>query len=285
MNTKSNAVKSYMSAIASIPLVNQQEEVELAAKIAKGDQNAIEKLTISNLRLVVKIAHDYKNLGIPLGDLIAEGNIGLMKAVVKFEPEKGAKFSSYAAWWIKQAIRRAIANQSRMIRVPIQAATKIRLIRETCRDLEKANGESATPELVSRTLGLNLKSVRRLMATSKSSMISMDMNLKDGEAGTVGDVLPDLRSSNPEELLNERDVLKLLKEIIDNNLNDREKLIINMRYGFDDGKPKTLDEVSTLIGRTRERVRQIQYQALKKLKNCFSKAKLTELSSFGLSLN
>ena len=272
-----------MSEIAAYPLVTREEEVQLAGEIAEGSERARCKLTEGNLRLVVKIAHDYKNLGVPLADLIAEGNVGLMKAVVKFQPDKGAKFSSYAAWWIKQAIRRAIANQSRVVRVPVQAAAKMKLIRDTRLLLTKESGRPASEGEIASALGMTERSIRATIATVKTSLVFMDAEISEGEGGTIGDLLMDIKAQSPEDIMQESDVMKLLKELVAEYLNEREKVIVRMRYGFDDGKPKTLEEVSAIIGRTRERVRQIQHQALMKLKNHISDADMGSMMSFALS--
>jgi len=280
MDIHVNSVKTYMGEIASYPLVSRDEEVELAGEIADGSDDARRKLTEGNLRLVVKIAHDYKNLGVPLADLIAEGNVGLMKAVAKFKPDKGAKFSSYAAWWIKQAIRRAIANQSRVVRVPVQAAAKMKLIRQTSVQLAKRLGYVPSEKDIARELGMTERSIRSTIATVNTSLISMDAELQEGEGGTVGDLLTDVKSDSPEDIMEKGDVISLLKDIVETQLNEREQTIIRMRYGFDDGKPKTLEEVSMIIGRTRERVRQIQHQALKKLKLNISEADLSSMVAY-----
>lgn len=285
MDIHVNSVKTYMGEIASYPLVTRDEEVTLAGEIAEGSDQARKTLTEGNLRLVVKIAHDYKNLGVPLADLIAEGNVGLMKAVTKFQPDKGAKFSSYAAWWIKQAIRRAIANQGRVVRVPVQAAAKMKLIRETSQILTKELGRVPNHKDIAKKLGMTERSIRSTIATVNTSLISMDADLQEGEGGTVGDLLTDVKAASPEEILEKDDVVSLIKSIVEQQLNDREQTIIRMRYGFDDGKPKTLEQVSEIIGRTRERVRQIQHQALKKLKLKISDADLVSMMSFAYSNN
>ncbi|MCM8525496.1 MAG: RNA polymerase sigma factor RpoD/SigA [Lentisphaeraceae bacterium] len=285
MDIHVNSVKTYMGEIASYPLVSRNEEVELAGEIADGSDDARRKLTEGNLRLVVKIAHDYKNLGVPLADLIAEGNVGLMKAVSKFKPDKGAKFSSYAAWWIKQAIRRAIANQSRVVRVPVQAAAKMKLIRQTSVQLTKKLGYVPTEKDIAKELGMTERSIRSTIATVNTSLISMDAELQEGEGGTVGDLLTDAKSDTPEDIMEKGDVISLLKDIVETQLNEREQTIIRMRYGFDDGKPKTLEEVSMIIGRTRERVRQIQHQALKKLKINIGEADLSSMVTYAYSSN
>ena len=283
MDIHTNSVKTYMSEIAAYPLVTREEEVQLAGEIAEGSERARCKLTEGNLRLVVKIAHDYKNLGVPLADLIAEGNVGLMKAVVKFQPDKGAKFSSYAAWWIKQAIRRAIANQSRVVRVPVQAAAKMKLIRDTRLLLSKESGRPVSEREIANALGMTERSIRATIATVKTSLVFMDAEISEGEGGTIGDLLMDIKAQSPEDIMQESDVMKLLKELVAEYLNEREKVIVRMRYGFDDGKPKTLEEVSAIIGRTRERVRQIQHQALMKLKNHIADADMGSMMSFALS--
>ncbi len=285
MDIHVNSVKTYMGEIASYPLVSRDEEVELAGLIADGSEAARRKLTEGNLRLVVKIAHDYKNLGVPLADLIAEGNVGLMKAVSKFKPDKGAKFSSYAAWWIKQAIRRAIANQGRVVRIPVQAAAKMKLIRQTSQKLTKELGHVPSEKDIAKALGMTERSIRSTIATVNTSLISMDAELQEGEGGTVGDLLTDSNAHSPEDIMENNDVIQLLKDIVGSNLNEREKTIIHMRYGFDDGKPKTLEEVSSIIGRTRERVRQIQHQALKKLKLNILDADLSSMVSYAYSSN
>lgn len=285
MDIHVNSVKTYMGEIASYPLVSRNEEVELAGEIADGSDDARRKLTEGNLRLVVKIAHDYKNLGVPLADLIAEGNVGLMKAVSKFKPDKGAKFSSYAAWWIKQAIRRAIANQSRVVRVPVQAAAKMKLIRQTSAQLTKKLGYVPTEKDIATELGMTERSIRSTIATVNTSLISMDAELQEGEGGTIGDLLTDVKSDTPEDIMEKGDVISLLKDIVETQLNEREQTIIRMRYGFDDGKPKTLEEVSMIIGRTRERVRQIQHQALKKLKINIGEADLSSMVTYAYASN
>lgn len=285
MDIHVNSVKTYMGEIASYPLVTRNEEVELAGEIADGSDEARRKLTEGNLRLVVKIAHDYKNLGVPLADLIAEGNVGLMKAVSKFKPDKGAKFSSYAAWWIKQAIRRAIANQSRVVRVPVQAAAKMKLIRQTSLQLSKKLGYVPTEKDIAKELGMTERSIRSTIATVNTSLISMDAELQEGEGGTIGDLLTDAKSDSPEDIMEKGDVISLLKDIVETQLNEREQTIIRMRYGFDDGKPKTLEEVSMIIGRTRERVRQIQHQALKKLKINIGEADLSSMITYAYASN
>ena len=259
------SLQSYMGRIAEYPLVTQVEEVELAAKIAEGSQAAIEKLTLANLRLVVKIAHDYRHTGVPLSDLVAEGNIGLMRAVVKFQPEKGAKFSSYAAWWIKQAMRRAIANQVRVVRVPIQAAAKIRHIKQLEIDMTEKLGRAPSDKELADKMEMKEKVLRRNRQLGQFSIVSLDKKINDDDETTLGDFMADLSSATPGANLSQEDLHHLILDVIEFKLTEREKQIIVMRYGIGQS-PKTLEEVSKEIGRTRERVRQIQHQALRKLK-------------------
>jgi RNA polymerase primary sigma factor len=265
MTFTNDSIKSYMKSISSIPLLKHKDEVELAKLIAEGSEEAREKMIVCNLRLVVKIAHDFKSLGVPLSDLIAEGNIGLMKAVEKFDPEKGAKFSSYGAWWIKQSMRRAIADQSRIIRIPVQSAVKIKRIQQASLELAEKLGRIPTEKEIADELDISEKSVLTLKGSASSGVVSLNAFFQDGEEGVLGDILPDLNIATPDDRLDEHEVRKYICTIIDEKLKQRERLILRLRYGIGGGVPKTLEEVSEIIGRTRERVRQIQHQALRKV--------------------
>jgi len=257
-------MKAYMQEIGQIPLVSREEEVDLAAQIAAGNAEARQKLIQSNLRLVVKIAHDFKGLGLPLVDLISEGNIGLMKAVEKFNPLKGAKFSSYAAWWIKQSMRRALSNQSRTIRIPVQSAGKINKIKATRIKLTEDLGREPTDTEIANHLDFSERTVTALRLAELRTF-SLQDPIQQGEDSVFQDIIPDAGASTPDEMLCDLEMLRRLKGLID-KLDDREKLILILRFGLDGARPKTLEEVSRIIGRTRERVRQIQNQALKKLR-------------------
>ena len=259
------SIKSYMKSIATLPLVSREDEIELAGLIAEGSEAARETLIVGNLRLVVKIAHDFKSLGVPLVDLVSEGNIGLMKAVEKFIPGKGAKFSSYGAWWIKQAIRRAIAEQSRVIRIPVQSAVKIRRIQREAMILAEKIGRIPTEEEIAEATGFSKRSVHTLKVAAIAPTVSLSDTLQEGEEGVLEDVLPDITSIIPDDALNKKDVKAYLLNIINTRLKERERLIIKMRYGIDGEQQKTLEELSEMVGRTRERVRQIQHQALRKI--------------------
>ena len=269
-----DSIKSYMRSISSIPLIKRADEAQLAHLIAEGSAEARERMIVGNLRLVVKIAHDFKSLGIPLTDLIAEGNIGLMKAVERFDPEKGAKFSSYGAWWIKQSMRRAIADQSRIIRIPVQSATKIKKIQHASLVLAEKLGRIPSEKEIADDLGFTEKSVHTLNSSACSNVVSLNAYFQQGEEGVLGDILPDLKAFSPDEKLDKIEVQKYIREIIDPRLKEREKLILKLRYGIGGITPKTLEEVSDAIGRTRERVRQIQHQALRKVATFLDEIKM-----------
>ena len=265
MDSKSDAIRNYMHNISDISLVTKEEEVELADRIKFGCEKAREKLIVSNLRLVVKIAHDFKSLGLPLADLISEGNIGLMRAVEKFDPEKGAKFSSYAAWWIKQSMRRGLANQSRTIRIPVQSAGKINKIRHARLELKEKLMRDPTEAEIADYLDFSKRTVAGLSAVGGST-VSLQTKLQDGEAGEIQDIVADKDSQTPSDIIGEAESISCMMEFMI-LLTDREKLVLELRFGLLSGRPKTLEEVSQAIGRTRERVRQIQNQALKKLRD------------------
>ncbi len=269
---KSDTMKAYMREIGQIPLVTREEEVDLAGKIAQGSEEARAKLIQSNLRLVVKIAHDFKGLGLPLLDLISEGNIGLMKAVEKFDPAKGAKFSSYAAWWIKQSMRRALSNQSRTIRIPVQSAGKISKIKTARIKLTEQLGREPTDGEIAHHLEFSERTVTALRRAELRTF-SLQDPIQQGEESMYQDIIPDYGASTPDEMIADLEMLKQLKGLI-RRLDSREQLILVMRFGLDGSRPKTLEEVSRIIFRTRERVRQIQNQALGKLKKFIDEDKV-----------
>ncbi|HPO89612.1 MAG TPA: sigma-70 family RNA polymerase sigma factor [Victivallales bacterium] len=271
-SAKNDTMKVYMQEIGQISLVTKEQEIELAAKIHGDDPEAREaartELIKANLRLVVKIAHDFKGLGLPLLDLIAEGNIGLMRAVEKFDPAKGAKFSSYAAWWIKQSMRRALANQSKTIRIPVQSAGKINKIKNAKQKLaEKLSREPSDAE-IAEFLEFSERTVSGLKLADLKTF-SLHDPIQQGEDGEFQDIIPDRSATMPDRILGDRESIARLNELL-THLNDREVRILKLRFGLDGSRPKTLEEVSQEIGRTRERVRQIQNQALTKLKNLLS---------------
>jgi RNA polymerase primary sigma factor len=264
MLSDNDTMKLYMQNIGQYALVTPQEEVELAAKIAAGDEDARAKLIRSNLRLVVKIAHDFKGLGLPLLDLISEGNIGLMRAVEKFDPSKGAKLSSYAAWWIKQSMRRALANQARTIRIPVQSASKISKIQAARTKLTEELGREPTDKEIAKEVNLTERTVTGLRL-GKTTTISLHDPIQHGEDGEFRDIIPDEKTVSPDEIVQDEETLKHMLSLTD-RLDERERTILNLRFGLNGERPRTLEEVSQTIGRTRERVRQIQNQALEKLR-------------------
>jgi len=264
MVADNDTMKLYMQSIAQYPLISQEEEEKLAERIAKGDSEARETLIRSNLRLVVKIAHDFKGLGLPLLDLISEGNIGLMRAVEKFDPSKGAKLSSYAAWWIKQSMRRALANQARTIRIPVQSASKIGKIQNAKTQLTQKLGREPTDKEIANEVNLTERTVVGLRQ-GKTSTISIFDPIQNGADGEFKDIIPDEKTFSPSDIVQDEETLIHMMELTQ-HLEERERVILNLRFGLQGNKPKTLEEVSRSIGRTRERVRQIQNQALDKLR-------------------
>ena len=265
---RNDTMKVYMTEIARIPLVNKKEEEELARDIHGGDdsrhEDARTTLIKANLRLVVKIAHDFKGLGLPLLDLISEGNIGLMRAVEKFDPAKGAKFSSYAAWWIKQSMRRALANQSRTIRIPVQSAGKINKIKTVRMRLIEELGREPSSAEIAEHLDFSERTVAGLRLADLRT-ISLHDPIQQGEEGEFKDIIPDRHAMTPDQIIGDVESVFRLMDLLD-QLDERERRILEMRFGLRGGRALTLEEVSQEIGRTRERVRQIQNQALAKLK-------------------
>lgn len=261
----SDPMKAYMQEISQVPLITRDEEVELAAQIRGGSEAAKHKLVKANLRLVVKIAHDFKGLGLPLLDLISEGNIGLMRAAEKFDPLKGAKFSSYSAWWIKQSMRRALSQKSRTIRVPVASAGKINKIRTAKINLTDQLGRMPTDSEIAEHLDLTKRTVQGLKLADLRTF-SLHDPIQKGEDGSFEDIIPDTESATPDVIIQDNECLERLRALL-HYLEERERSILTYRYGLDGNRPKTLEEVSAIIGRTRERVRQIQMQALKKLRS------------------
>ncbi len=267
--SKNDTMKVYMTEIAQISLVSKKEEADLAEAIHGDNEDRHEEaratLIKANLRLVVKIAHDFKGLGLPLLDLISEGNIGLMRAVEKFDPAKGAKFSSYAAWWIKQSMRRALANQSRTIRIPVQSAGKINKIKSVRMKLTEELGRDPTDAEIAEHLDFSERTVAGLRLADLRTF-SLHDPIQQGEEGEFQDIIPDRHAMTPDQILGDVESVYRLMDLLE-KLEDRERKILEMRFGLRGNRPLTLEEVSQEIGRTRERVRQIQNQALSKLKS------------------
>jgi len=263
------AIKLYLREIGQVKLLTPQEEIELAARIKKGDKKAREQMIKANLRLVVKIARDYEGIGLPLLDLISEGNIGLMKAVERFDPKKGGKLSTYGSWWIKQAIKRALANQSKTIRLPVHLVDKISKMRRVGMKLQEELGREPTDEELADELGMTAARVRQ-MRLAAIRPASLDAPIGDDESNNFADVVEDENAVTPYENLEDKTVTGMLRDMVQ-HLDDREATILRFRFGLDGGTEKTLEEVGAKFGVTRERVRQIQNLALKKLRKMIEK--------------
>jgi RNA polymerase primary sigma factor len=254
-----------MHDIMRFPLLREEDEVRLAAEIHAGSDEARKKLIRSNLRLVVKIAYDFRGLGLPLCDLIAEGNMGLIRAADRFDPAKGAKFSSYSSWWIKQAMRRALANQSRTVRVPIQSAVRLSKVRNAARSLAEELGREPTDDELAKATKFSVKTVVWLKQAEVRG-VSLSEALGSEDSGDYEDVIADSETEAPDMALEKTLMSEHLQDVIRDQLDEREQTILNMRFGLDGEAPRTLEEVSHHVGCTRERVRQIQYRALLKLR-------------------
>ena len=263
------AIKLYLREIGQVKLLTPQEEIDLAAKIKRGDKKAREDMIKANLRLVVKIAHDYEGLGLPLLDLINEGNIGLMKAVERFDPAKGGKLSTYGSWWIKQSIKRALANQSKTIRLPVHLVDKISKMRRTAMRLQEEFGREPTDDELGEELGITASRVSQLR-TAAIRPASLDAPIGDDESNNFAEVVQDENAFSPYEELEDKTVTRMLQEMI-KTLDPREATILRYRFGLDGGPEKTLEEVGQKFGVTRERVRQIQNIALSKLRKMIEK--------------
>ena len=269
MNETDTGLDRYSREIGRFPLLTPKQEIELAAKIKKGDPEARERMINSNLRLVVTIAHDYANLGLPLLDLISEGNIGLTKAVERFEPGKGAKLSTYAMWWIKQSIKRALANQSKTIRLPVHLVDKVAKVRRVSLQMSDELGREPTNDELGEEIGIASEKVARLRSVGIRPA-SLAAPIGDDEATEFGAVIGDEEAQTPFELLRDKNLRGEVDGLIA-VLDSREKKIISQRFGLDGGQPKTLEDVSKDFGVTRERIRQLQNIALAKLRCALSK--------------
>ncbi len=259
------AIKLYLREIAQTPLITVQEEITLAARIKRGDKAAAEHMIKANLRFVVKIGRDYEGLGLPLLDLINEGNMGLMKAVARFDPAKGGKLSTYAAWWIKQSIKRALANQSKTIRLPVHLVDKISKMRHAAMRLQEEFGREPTDDELAHELGMTPARVTQLR-TAAIRPASLDAPVGDDDnSDTLGDLVEDEHAHTPYQDLEEKTVTSMLREMVA-TLSPREEEILRFRFGLDGGIEKTLEDVGERFGVTRERVRQIQNIALLRLR-------------------
>jgi RNA polymerase primary sigma factor len=259
-----DSVKQYLKEIGTYPLLTAEQELLLAERVARGDQYARQKLIEANLRLVVSIAKRYSNQGLPLLDLIQEGNIGLMRATQKFDYKRGFRFSTYATWWIRQAISRAIAEHSRSIHIPVHVVELIYKIKRVARRLYQEQGLEPLPEQIAVEVGLTRDRIVELLSISEQP-ISLDAPMADDEEYHLADMLEDSTMTLPVDQASyqlQRDNIEQAMTV----LNPRERTIIEMRYGLKDGHSLSLDEVSVLFHLTRERIRQIEVKALRKLR-------------------
>ena len=260
-----DVLQLYLREIGQVKLLTPQEEIALAKRIRRGDRRAREQMIKANLRLVVKIAHDYEGMGLPLLDLINEGNIGLMKGVERFDPRKGAKLSTYASWWIKQSIKRALANQGKTIRLPVHVVDKVAHIRRAEMKLRETFDRDPTDEELAHELDLDPRRVRQYRQASRAP-VSLDAPIGDDTSERVSEIVADPNAAAPfDRLVYETDT-QLVREVL-GTLDQRENKILTMRFGLNDGRQRTLEEVGAQLGVTRERIRQIQEQALKKLRD------------------
>ncbi len=260
----------YLQEIGKTPLLTIDEEVTLARRIRKGDKAARDHMIQANLRLVVKIAMDYKDFGLPLLDLISEGNIGLIKAVERFDPRKGGKLSTYAAWWIKQSIKRALANQSKTIRLPVHLVDKISKMRRTAMQLTEALGREPTDEELAAELQIPTSKVAHLKSVSVRPA-SLDAPIgEDGDSATFGEIVGDDNAVSPYDGLREKNLSSDLADMV-NSLDKREAEIIKLRFGLEGREELTLEEVGRKFHVTRERIRQLEYLALTKMRKAMAK--------------
>jgi len=261
---RGDTLQMYLNEIGRVKLLNREEEIQLAKRIKRGDKRAREQMITANLRLVVKIARDYEGLGLPLLDLINEGNIGLMKGVERFDPKKGAKLSTYAAWWIKQTIMSALANQSKTIRLPAHVVERLAKMRRAEAELHDTFDREPTDQELAEHLGLDARRIRQYRLAAKSP-VSLDAPLGDEEPNRISDVVADPNAAAPFDRIVQENDAGLVREA-KVGLSERETAILGLRFGLDGAKPKTLEEIGARFKLSRERIRQIQEEALVKMR-------------------
>ncbi len=258
-------VRMYLKEIGRVPLLTADEEVSLALKIQQGDQEAKQRLAEANLRLVVSIAKRYVGRGMQFLDLIQEGNMGLMKAVEKFDHRKGFKFSTYATWWIRQAITRAIADQARTIRIPVHMVETINKLIRIQRQLLQELGKEPTPEQIAEKMEMPTEKVREILKIAQEP-VSLETPIGEEDDSHLGDFIEDQEATSPAEHAAYELLKEQLEDVLD-TLTDREENVLRLRFGIDDGRTRTLEEVGKVFGVTRERIRQIEAKALRKLRH------------------
>ncbi|MGC6425479.1 MAG: sigma-70 family RNA polymerase sigma factor [Akkermansiaceae bacterium] len=268
-NDSDSSIRVYMREIVKTELLTPEQEVELADRIREGDEVAREHMIKANLRLVVKIARDYSNYGVPMADLISEGNIGLMKAVEKFDPEKGGKLSTYASWWIKQSIKRALANQSKTIRLPVHLVDKLAKVRRITAILTEELGREPTDDELVEELGIPRKKLALLKRASMRPT-SLDAPMGDEDSSSYSDIIGDEKAVDPFAALESKNDHGELEDLLQ-LLDERETEIIDSRFGLSGKKAMTLEEISRNFGVSRERIRQLQNVALGKMRRALNR--------------
>lgn len=267
-------VRMYLKEIGRIPLLTPEEEIELAKRMEKGDEEAKRRLAEANLRLVVSIAKRYVGRGMLFLDLIQEGNLGLIKAVEKFDYRKGYKFSTYATWWIRQAITRAIADQARTIRIPVHMVETINKLIRVSRQLVQELGREPTPEEIAKEMGISPEKVREIIKIAQEP-VSLETPIGEEEDSHLGDFIEDQDAKAPAEEASHTLLREQLDEVL-STLTDREQKVLRLRFGLDDGRARTLEEVGYAFGVTRERIRQIEAKTLRKLRHPSRSKKLKD---------
>lgn len=267
-------VRMYLKEIGKVPLLTAQEEIELAKRMEAGDEAAKQKLCEANLRLVVSIAKKYVGRGMLFLDLIQEGNLGLIKAVDKFDWKKGYKFSTYATWWIRQAITRSIADQARTIRIPVHMVETINKLIRVSRQLIQEKGREATPEEIAEEMGISEEKVREILKIAQEP-VSLETPIGEEEDSHLGDFIPDEDVPAPAEAAAFSMLKEQLVEVLD-TLTEREQKVLKLRFGLEDGRARTLEEVGKRFDVTRERIRQIEAKALRKLRHPSRSKKLKD---------
>lgn len=274
-----DATQLYLNEIGYSPLLSAEEEVYFARKALKGDESARKRMIESNLRLVVKISRRYVNRGLALLDLIEEGNLGLIRAVEKFDPERGFRFSTYATWWIRQTIERAIMNQTRTIRLPIHVVKELNVYLRASRELSQKLDHEPTPDDIARLLDKPVGDVEKMLALNER-VASMDTPIGASSDKTMVDTVPDQHVSDPSSILQENDLTNSLDHWLD-DLSEKQREVIARRFGLRGYETSTLEEVGREIGLTRERVRQIQVEALRRLRDILEGQGLDATALFG----
>ena len=267
-------VKAYLKEIGRVPLLTMEQELELARAAQAGDADARRKLSEANLRLVVSVAKRYAGRGLPFLDLIQEGNLGLMKAAEKFEPERGFKFSTYATWWIRQAITRAIADQARTIRIPVHMVETINKVKKVNSQLLHENGHEPTNEQIAEKLEMPVEKVREIMRVAQEP-VSLETPIGEEEDSHLGDFIPDEDAPAPSDVASHTMLKEQLAEVL-STLTPREEKVLRLRFGLEDGRSRTLEEVGKEFNVTRERIRQIEAKALRKLRHPSRSKKLKD---------